>query len=299
MKEVFRVDPFLMVKRESNFDYSFFDYSSFNTANNKFEYCKVSDFDDQPRYSQIVPGYFQSFQKENVYTFCKTNGMICNKFENNYDSFIAIDPITKYVSQIWKFIDNSRSNVCITIRGGGGVGKTALIQYVCTKYLFEPFALKTKFEYVIFCSAKDRELKQTMNIAGAIQYVCTNDIIHNYEDIILLVGNVLGVDYIDRSDESISIIEEAIIGQSGLILIIDDFETLEDFEKKKVVSLISRLSIDKHKVVITTRSQYMIGEEYYINELSQEQVLDFMKENFINKAVQADRNTLLEKYDPD
>lgn len=295
--EVFRVDPFLMVKRESNFDYSFFDYSSFNTANNKFEYCKVSDFDDQPRYSQIVPGYFQSFQKENVYTFCKTNGMICNKFENNYDSFIAIDPITKYVSQIWKFIDNSRSNVCITIRGGGGVGKTALIQYVCTKYLFEPFALKTKFEYVIFCSAKDRELKQTMNIAGAIQYVCTNDIIHNYEDIILLVGNVLGVDYIDRSDESISIIEEAIIGQSGLILIIDDFETLEDFEKKKVVSLISRLSIDKHKVVITTRSQYMIGEEYYINELSQEQVLDFMKENFINKAVQADRNTLLEKYE--
>lgn len=119
--EVFRVAPFLMVKRESNFDFSFYDYSSFNTANNKFEYCKLSDFDDEPRWSQIVPGYFQSFQKENAYTFCKANGMICNKFENNYDSFISIDPITKYVSRIWKFIESSRSNVCITVRGGGGV----------------------------------------------------------------------------------------------------------------------------------------------------------------------------------
>lgn len=295
--EVFRVAPFLMVKRESNFDFSFYDYSSFNTANNKFEYCKVSDFDDEPRWSQIVPGYFQSFQKENAYTFCKANGMICNKFENNYDSFIAIDPITKYVSQIWKFIESSRSNVCITVRGGGGVGKTALVQYICTKYLFEPFNFKTNFEYVVFCSAKDRELKQSMNIAGSIQDIHTNDVVQCYEDIVRLIGNVLGVDLLDSDDEWVLKTERAIIEQNGLLLIIDDFETLEDSEKKKVVSLISRLSIDKHKVVITTRSQYMIGEEYYINELSQKQVLDFMRANFVNKHIKNDDRYLLESFE--
>lgn len=295
--EVFRVAPFLMVKRESNFDFSFYDYSSFNTANNKFEYCKVSDFDDEPRWSQIVPGYFQSLQKENVYTFCKANGIICNKFENNYDSFIAIDPITKYVSQVWEFIEKSRSNVCITVRGGGGVGKTALVQYICTKYLFEPFNLKTNFEYVVFCSAKDRELKQSMNIAGSIQDIRTNDVVQSYRDIIQLIGNVLGVSTFGSNDECISIIERSIIDQNGLLLIIDDFETLEDNEKKKVASLISRLSIDRHKVVITTRSQYMIGEEYYISELSKEQVLDFMRANFVNKHIQKDDKYLLESYE--
>lgn len=295
--EVFRVSPFLMVKRESNFDFSFYDYSSFNTANNKFEYCKVSDFDDEPRWSQIVSGYFQSFQKENAYTFCKANGMICNKFENNYDSFIAIDPITKYVSHIWEFIANSRSNVCITVRGGGGVGKTALVQYICTKYLFEPFNLKTNFEYVVFCSAKDRELKQSMNIAGSIQDIRTNDVVHSYEDIVRLIGNVLGVDTHGTDDERISIIERAIVDQNGLLIIIDDFETLKDNEKRKVVSLVSQLSIDKHKVVITTRSQYMIGEECYISELTQKQVLDFMRANFINKHTNNGDRFLLELYE--
>ena len=280
--EVFRVAPFLMVKRENNFDYSFFDFSSYNTANNKFEYCKVSDFDNEPRYSQIVPGYFQSFQEENKYTFCKANGIICNKFENNYDSFIAIEPITRYVAQVWGFISSSKSNVCLTIRGGGGVGKTALTQYICTKYLFEPFSLKTTFEYVIFCSAKDRELKQTMNIAGAIQKTRTNDTVHDYEGVLRLIGSVLGLNP-EEGDKDIHNIENAIIEQSGILLIIDDFETFADSEKKKIVSLISKLSIDKHKVVITTRSQYMIGEEYYVKELNQKQVLAFMREYFMNR----------------
>lgn len=294
--EVFRVAPFLMVKRENNFDYSFFDYSSYNIANNKFEYCKVSDFDNEPRYSQIVPGYFQSFQEENMYTFCKANGIICNKFENNYDSFIAIEPITRYVSQIWDFISNSKSNVCLTIRGGGGVGKTALIQYICTKYLFEPFSIKTIFEYVIFCSAKDRELKQTMNIAGAIQKTRTNDTVHDYKGVLNLIGSVLGWSPQEKA-EDVENIEKAIVEQSGILLIIDDFETFADSEKKKIVALISKLSIDKHKVIITTRSQYMIGEEYYIKELNQKQVLAFLREIFINKSSGTNNLSLIADYD--
>lgn len=295
--EVFRVAPFLMVKRESNFDFSFYDYSSFNTANNKFEYCKVSDFDDKPRWGQFVPGYFQSFQKENEHTFSKSNGIICNKFENNYDSFIAIDPITNHVSQIWSFIKNNRSNVCITVRGEGGVGKTALIQYICTKYLFEPFTLSSRFEYVIFGSAKDRELKQSMNIAGAIHNKRTNDVIHSYEDVIRLIGHVLDIDFLEVDRNWVLDVEKEIIERKGILLIIDDFETLEDNEKKKIVSLISRLSIDKHKVVITTRSQYMIGEEYYISGLSQKQVLDFIKATFETKYVQTENRFLLDAYE--
>lgn len=67
---------------------------------------------------------------------------------------------------------------------------------------------------------------------------------------------------------------------AGVLLIIDDFETLSEVDKKKVVSLSTKLDVSKHKMLITTRSQYMVGEEYYIESLDREQIIAFMKEHF-------------------
>ena len=64
------------------------------------------------------------------------------------------------------------------------------------------------------------------------------------------------------------------------MLIIDDFETLLEEDKEKVVSLSSRLDVTKHKMIITTRSQYMVGLEYYMDSLDQTQTITFMKERF-------------------
>ena len=78
--------------------------------------------------AEICKDYFLSFQEEYAHTRSKTNGVICNKFENNYDYFISTSPINTYEQKIWQFITSGRSNACLTIRGGGGIGKTALVQ---------------------------------------------------------------------------------------------------------------------------------------------------------------------------
>ena len=46
---------------------------------------------------------------------------------------IATHPIDTYAQKVWQFIKCGKSNACLTIRGGGGIGKTALVQYVCNK----------------------------------------------------------------------------------------------------------------------------------------------------------------------
>jgi len=280
--EMYRLSPFVMVQPiEDEVDtYEFFCYSGYSIKNNIFEYCKISKFDGTPFCQKLYPGYFQSFQEENKYTICKANGIICNKFENNYDYFISIHPITGYVTQIWEFIYKNRSNTCLTIRGGGGIGKTALVQYICTKFLFEPFQNKTDINYVVFCSAKDRELKQSLDMMGRIRYIQEDGVIHTYEDLLNIVSHVLDLDIQADSEAHIAAIEEALIHKSGVLLIIDDFETLSNVEKGKIVALIPRLKVHSHKVLITTRSQYMVGEEYYIQALAQDQIIHFMRACF-------------------
>ena len=295
--DIYRISPFIMVKQMGAVgNYEFFCYSSYNTQNNRFDYCKVSEFDEKPRDTKFFPGYFQSYQTENRYTFCKVNGIICNKFENNYDYFINVDPIRKYVTQVWDFLNKNRSNTSLTIRGGGGIGKTALVQYICEKYLFEPINNSTPFEYVVFCSAKDRELKQTKNLVGTVQEIQTEKVVRSYHDILTIISHVFDLGIEADSEDNVHIIENELITHKGILLIIDDFETLPQSEKENVVNLIPRLSVDMHKVIITTRSQYMIGEEYYIPEMNKSQVLDFLYETIGNTAQRLNDENLLEKY---
>lgn len=277
----YKISPFLILRELKNGEnpYEIYCYQEYNLRNGKFEYKRYSELSDNSTYSKICKDYFLSFQKEFSHTISKANGVICNKFENNYDYFISTSPIDSYEQKIWQFIKNSKSNACLTIRGGGGIGKTALIQYVCTKNIFEPFDIGS-IQYVIFCSAKDREFKQTSGLTGHIRTIQDESIVRCYEDIIRTISWVIDVETELKTEDDIKIVENAFINTSGALLIVDDFETLSQEDKKKVVALSSRLDVMKHKMIITTRSQYMVGEEYYITGLDQSQTISFMQERY-------------------
>ena len=171
----------------------------------------------------------------------------------------------------------------MTIRGGGGTGKTALVHYICMKYILEPMTSTREFNYVIFCSAKDREFKlDPMTECGKIYEIDSQQIITSYKDILQTVSRVLELNLNPDSAENIEKIENSLIEENGILLIVDDFETLSDTEKNKVVELIKKMKIGRHKVLITTRSQYLIGAAYNVERMSIEQVISFMKKRFEN-----------------
>lgn len=277
----YKISPFLILRENPNREepYEIYCYQEYNLKNGKFEYKRYSELDQNISYAKICKDYFLSFQEEFSHTISKANGVICNKFENNYDYFISTSPFDSYEQKVWQFLKKGKSNACLTIRGGGGIGKTALIQYVCTKNIFEPFEAGS-FQYVIFCSAKDREFKQTSGLIGHIKSIQDESIVRCYEDIIRTIGWVLDVETELKTEEDIKAVEDIFVHTSGILLIVDDFETLSEEDKKKVIAFSARLDVMKHKMVITTRSQYMAGEEYYIEGLDCGQTIGFMRERF-------------------
>lgn len=291
----FKVSPFLWVVESNGINYDFYYFTQYKLQSGKFYYHLVSEIDDKYGtnekdeidenydHSETFPDFFTAYRQVGKYTIIRGNGVVSNKFENNYDYFVDIQPFTKCVTQIWDFLLNNKSNTCLTIRGGGGIGKTALVQYICTKNLFDKITSTPKFNYVIFCSAKDREFRlNTMTQRGQIYPIDEEKIIDSYREILRTICRVLELEIEPDSEEDIFKIEKAILNESGILLIIDDFETLSDTEKEKVVNLISRMNIDRHKVLITTRSQYMIGSTYDVERMNEEQVISFMKKRFEN-----------------
>ena len=115
---------------------------------------------------------------------------------------------------------------------------------------------------------------------GHIRNIKDESIIRCYEDVIKTIGWVLDLPYDVTTEDGRMKVKETLIKTTGVLLIIDDFETLSEVDKKKIVALSSKLDVSKHKMLITTRSQYMVGEEYYIENLDREQTIAFMKERF-------------------
>ena len=290
----FKISPFLLAVERNGINYDFYFFTRYKLQSGKFDYYRVSEIGDGHEYSKIFPSFFTGYRKENKYTIDRGNGVISNRFENNYDYFVDIAPFTKYVTQIWDFLIKNQSNTCLTIRGGGGIGKTALVQYICTKYLFERVTENPKFNYVIFCSAKDREFRlNPMTRRGEIYRIDEERIIDSYREILRTACRVLEMD-IEPTEENLPAVEEAFLKNAGVLLIIDDFETLSDTEKEKVVRLIERMNINRHKVLITTRSQYLVGSTCDVEPMNAEQVISFMEKRFDNIAVK-NPNSIVKK----
>ncbi|CAE6972813.1 NB-ARC domain-containing protein [Paraburkholderia nemoris] len=186
-----------------------------------------------------------------------SNGTIVNIYENNYRKYIETDIVRKIV----KFLKSNESTVFATLWGHGGVGKTASIQRVCESLLS---AESRSFDYIIFVSAKDRQI----NIyTGAIEAIEGG--VDSFDQVIAFANRI--VFQIDSHDPT------ALVTFNGrILLVLDDYETFPAQEKEKLVGFVKTLNIAHHKVVITTRSaNHITGEEIEVLELSKSETISF------------------------
>lgn len=186
------------------------------------------------------------------------NSTIINDFSNNYKKYIDIG----VKKQIKKFLTKNRASASATIWGHGGVGKTASVQSIC-----EDLSVNKKhFDYIVFYSAKDRYYNY---YSGEV--VDNEPSARTFNDIIEETNSVI--------HDEVSADQDKILNYEGkTLLIIDDFETFPPDERALIEGFTRKLDIDRHKILITTRSNAVIGEEIRTNELDQKKTLEFLYE---------------------
>jgi len=187
------------------------------------------------------------------------NGTIINNYANNYKSYLDIGIKKK----VLKFILENKASVASTLWGHGGIGKTATIQSICEDLIRSN---EKVFDYIIFLSAKDRKYNY---YTGKIERI--EEHVDSFENLIKRINIVLG------NEPSAN--TEAIENFTGrMLLIIDDYETFSTNDKKNVSEFISRLNINHHKLVITTRANFfIIGTDFQTNELSEADTRRFLE----------------------
>jgi signal recognition particle subunit SEC65 len=184
------------------------------------------------------------------------NGTILNIFKHNYTKYIDVGIKKKVLD----FLLKTSHSVSATVWGHGGVGKTAAIQNVC-----EELSIRRdkKFDYIIFLSAKDRSYNYK---TGIIQEI--SDYVTTTEEIIRSINKLIFNN--EKSDST------EIENFEGLLLIvIDDYETFPDEEKKNITQFIRRLNPYHHRVIVTTRADFKLGDEIQTNELDEAETKEF------------------------
>lgn len=94
----FNVSPFLIAKNGGGINYDFYCFTKYNIQSGKFDYRLISEIidDEKYKYSQTASDFFTTYREIDSHTICHANGVISNKFENNYDYFVDTEPFTNY-----------------------------------------------------------------------------------------------------------------------------------------------------------------------------------------------------------
>jgi len=188
------------------------------------------------------------------------NGTIVSIINKNYKRYIEIGVVKQ---KIVKFLQKDRASVCATVWGHGGVGKTATVQSICEDLANEK---QKRFDYIIFISAKDRYYNY---YTGAIEIIQEN--VNTFEGLIRSANRVM---FNDESSDP----ERIINTENKVLLVVDDYETFPSEEKQKVENFIRNLDINHHKVLVTTRANLIIGDEFQTNELDEKETKSFLLE---------------------
>lgn len=198
------------------------------------------------------------------------NGCIINNYSANYKRYIEVGSIK---DKIYEFLIGKEkgSSVCVTLWGHGGNGKTATAQKICEELSLNE---KRPFEFIIFLSAKDRELNK---YTGKISSVSAENRVTTFEELIEKINSLI-------YSEPGSDINKFISEKSKTLLVIDDYETFEDVDKEKITKFIKQLNLNYHKVIITTRNSFLkIGDDIQTNELDENNTAKFLLEVLANE----------------
>lgn len=268
----YKLSPFILVEDDDKF--YMFRYVE-ECLLGKIMYNKLFETSTITKEWNNFAGFCSS---EDDFKRISSNGTIINKFDNNYSTFKYIES-KSIQKKIEKFINN-KSCVYATLWGHGGVGKTAAVQNYCEKLQTDR---ERKFDYILFASAKDR------------LYDCYTGTINSIDDNATYVTIIKNLNRLVFNKE---IFDPTLIKQSNakILLVIDDFETFSGEDKKEIEEFIKNLNIANHKVLITTRTNTIIGEKIITNELNEEETIKFLSEIYrtlFNRELFLDKNEKL------
>jgi hypothetical protein len=205
------------------------------------------------------------------------NGMIKNDFTPNYEKFIKSSSGNIIRSEVHKFLGNN-STCTATIWGHGGVGKTASIQEICDDLFFnysKEKLLKNNlyFDYIIFLSAKDRKYDYS---SGRIEEI-NEDRLTDFNDFITKLNEFV----FNESECNIERFYKDF--NRRILIIVDDFETLSNVERERILSFTENLDVKHYKLIISSRLATNVGKEIEKRELNDEESISFLADIIENE----------------
>ena len=200
------------------------------------------------------------------------NGSVVSLFTPNYEQGRYIEVGIR--SRIERFVVDSSHSVCATLVGEGGVGKTAAVQNLCQHLSVTPHR---KVDYVVFVTAKDRRYNYHR---GSIEP--SEDRVQSFVEIVRTINRV-----VFRNDKTTT--EDISDFDGKMLIVIDDLETLGQSERNSLIDFMRVLNPEHHRVIITTRSSIVIGEEIRVNQLNEGETADFLV-----KVLQAEYSVLID-----
>ncbi|BAY20223.1 ECF subfamily RNA polymerase sigma-24 factor (plasmid) [Anabaenopsis circularis NIES-21] len=181
-----------------------------------------------------------------------------------------------------RYLSDEHVNPVIVVDGIGGVGKTAFVleaAYSCLEARNNRKSSKIpKFDAIIFVSAKE-------NYLSPIGIVKRLESQRTLKDIYKAISITLNDPCINQvSDEAQFERVKQSLSKQKTLLILDNFETLEEEEKSKVLSFLYDLPRSV-KSVITTREQRVIHVSIRLDDLLEEDSLALIKQQIKEKSI--------------
>lgn len=253
-KGYIRVSPFIYFNENSDF---FIFRNIDERLNGKVKYNQLfragsffKEWDELSNVSLEVSSYRRM----------SVNGTIMSVINKNYKRYIDIRIVK---NRVLSFLLKDKASVCATIWGHGGVGKTAIVQSICDDLANDR---DKKFDYIVFASAKDRYYNY---YTGAIEV--SEDNINTFDALMKSINRVM-------FDEESCDERKIVCTDNKVLIIIDDYETFPSEEKLKIEDFIRGLNINYHKVLVTTRANLIIGDEFQTNEFDLHETSQFLCE---------------------
>lgn len=183
------------------------------------------------------------------------------------------------MSQLWEWLSDEFEYTKI-LSGDGGKGKTSIAYEFCRSFIKSP---PTGYERVVWLSIKE---KQFSGIDNDFYELRESDFICSRSFLVCL-GEQTALDTDDFEEISIQAIKKQL--KSSLILfpsliIVDDIDSLQEDEQRKVVDICRQLGSEKVRFLITTRKKLAYSSDLCIDipGLPQNDYLNFV-ESLVSK----------------
>ncbi len=283
-----RLSPFIHLRRDGFYLFS----KMTNTLNGHTTYNQLFATGEEQHY---WPGEFTQPLLETDNIILSKNGTIRNRFTKNFTDYIDFGAKKK----IRKFLIDDDSAVCGVVWGHGGVGKTATVQSLCEDFC--DFDDRRYFDYIIFASAKEKTFNYR---TGNTESTTSSERIDSYESLLRLIHRTRYQELGDSDEQSpndrpgafsrhevtnheteetvkvadLQRLYEAVRDSEGRFLIlIDDYETFPEPERKRIEDFIRTLAVAKRKVLITTRARVTAWPEFPTDELTEAETITFLQ----------------------